>query len=285
MLPEGYRLDECRIIRNLEQGGFGIAYLAEDVLLARLVAVKEFAPAALSIHSGGSIIPRSSSLLNAFGQAKRAFLDEARALAAIDHPNIVRLHRYFEHRGAAYMIMEFVDGLHIDAYLSARIAQDGLSAAPALVRDLMLETIDGVAVLHNYEILHRGLKPANVIVRRGNGRPVILTSAPARLRKRRARRHTRRRIRRLNNTSLTAWKAPGPTFTPSPPFFIKPSRGANPTAQRPARVKKLWFPQRNLPPDVFPSVFSALSTKVWGLPFQVARALLTNGAPISSPTP
>src|SRR4051812_19822067 len=86
------RFDEYRLIRLLGQGSMGQVYLAHDVLLDRLVAVKLITDAGTD------------------GSAQRAFLVEARAIARLSHPNVVSVFRVGEVGGHPYLVSEFVAG-------------------------------------------------------------------------------------------------------------------------------------------------------------------------------
>src|SRR5712691_3517252 len=109
-LPAGYALQEYRIERVLGVGGFGLTYLALDENLHLKVAVKEYLPADIALRAPDfSIAPRSDETAELFGWGKRRFLDESRTLASFRHPNIVRVMRFFEAHGTAYMVMEFVE--------------------------------------------------------------------------------------------------------------------------------------------------------------------------------
>src|SRR6185436_10567215 len=95
-LPAGYALQEYRIEKVLGVGGFGLTYLALDGVATR--------------GADHSISPRSPDNAEHFGWGKQRFLDESRVVASFRHPNIVRVMRFFEANGTAYMVMEFVEG-------------------------------------------------------------------------------------------------------------------------------------------------------------------------------
>ncbi len=110
-LPAGYGLQEYRIEKLLGVGGFGLTYLALDQNLNLKVALKEYLPGDIALRAADqSITPSSAEWAESFGWGKRRFLDESRTLASFRHPNIVRVMRFFEANGSAYMVMEFVAG-------------------------------------------------------------------------------------------------------------------------------------------------------------------------------
>ena len=103
-LPADYALQEYRIERVLGVGGFGLTYLAIDTNLKLRVALKEYLPAEIAIRGADhSVTPNSSQSAEDFMWGKRRFLDESRTLASLRHPNIVRVMRFFEANGSAYM--------------------------------------------------------------------------------------------------------------------------------------------------------------------------------------
>jgi serine/threonine protein kinase len=120
-LPAGYALHEYRIEKVLGVGGFGLTYLALDGNHTLKVAVKENLPDDIATRgAGNSIGPRSPDTAETFGWGKQRFLDESRTLASFRHPNIVRVMRFFEANGTAYMVMEFVEGAALADWIKTR---------------------------------------------------------------------------------------------------------------------------------------------------------------------
>jgi hypothetical protein len=109
--PIGTRLGEFEIRRVLGVGGFGIVYLAFDHLLEREVALKEYMPSTLvdraeTMHV--SLISQANA--DTFALGLRSFVNEARLLARFDHPSLVKVHRFWEANGTAYMAMPLYKG-------------------------------------------------------------------------------------------------------------------------------------------------------------------------------
>jgi serine/threonine protein kinase len=174
-LPAGYSLQEYRIERVLGVGGFGLTYLAVDSNLNLKVALKEYLPDDIAQRGAdNSIGPRSPAAVDTFGWGKRRFLDESRTVASFRHPNIVRVMRFFEANGTAYMVMEFVEGAALTDWMKARRPIVEAQAA-ALVGPLL----DGLEVVHKAGFLHRDIKPGNIYVR-DDGSPVLLDFGSAR---------------------------------------------------------------------------------------------------------
>src|SRR5437899_9691839 len=150
-LPAGHALQEYRIEKVLGVGGFGLTYLALDENLHLRVAVKEYLPADIAVRAPDrTIAPRSEETAEIFGWGKRRFLDESRTLASFRHANIVRVMRFFEANGSAYMVMEFVDGAALPDWIKPRRPLPYLELG-ALARSLL----DGLEVVHKAGYTHR----------------------------------------------------------------------------------------------------------------------------------
>ena len=110
-LPPGFRLREYRIERYLGSGGFGIAYSAIDEHLDRRVAIKEYLPKSLAVRGANNRVTVGTTEDEPdFRWGLDRFLDEARALAHFEHPNIVGVKRFLEAHGTGHIVMEYVDG-------------------------------------------------------------------------------------------------------------------------------------------------------------------------------
>jgi serine/threonine protein kinase len=175
-LPAGYGLQEYRIEKLLGVGGFGLTYLALDQNLNLKVALKEYLPGDIALRAADqSIGPSSEETAETFGWGKRRFLDESRTLASFRHPNIVRVMRFFEANGSAYMVMEFVAGAALAEWIKTRRPMPYLSLS-ALVRALL----DGLEVVHKAGYTHRDIKPGNIYIR-DDETPVLLDFGSARM--------------------------------------------------------------------------------------------------------
>ncbi len=144
-LPMGYVLQErYHLLRKLATGGFGSVYIAEDVRLrGRKVAVKELS----------DVSPAS----------KQLFQQEARVLAALDHPGLVHVSDFFEEGRSVYLVMDYIEGEDLLALASQ--AQDEHRLLPyEQVLQWMLQVFEAVAYLHRHRppIIHRDIKPNNI---------------------------------------------------------------------------------------------------------------------------
>lgn len=118
-LPSHHLLDEYRIDAILGAGGFGVTYKAFDTHLENWVAIKEYFPIEWSFRAadGVTVCANTQGQTNAIaGQLSdyewglERFLDEARVLARVQHPYVVRVKRYFRGHGTAYIVMDYEEG-------------------------------------------------------------------------------------------------------------------------------------------------------------------------------
>ena len=110
-LPAGTRLAEFELRGVLGEGGFATVYRAHDHSLRRTVAIKEYMPGAIATRTpDGSVVPREASVAGTLQRGLDSFLDEARLLAQFDHPALIRVYRFWEQNGTAYMAMQLCQG-------------------------------------------------------------------------------------------------------------------------------------------------------------------------------
>ena len=178
-LPVGTMIQEYRILEVLGAGSFGIVYKAENVYLDEVVAIKEFLPSDLACRAEGTrVVPLSSSTEEPYLWALRQFLKEAQILWDLSrpsrHPNIVRVSRFHEDNGTAYMVMDFEEGRSLAAILEER----SRLPEPEL-RAILFPLLDGLERVHNASVWHRDIKPANILIR-PDGSPVFIDFGAAR---------------------------------------------------------------------------------------------------------
>ncbi|MEJ6391856.1 protein kinase [Gymnodinialimonas sp. 2305UL16-5] len=177
-LPPGWTLlgGQYEIVRLIASGGFGITYLARDTL-ERDVAVKECFPLGLAQRQAATHVVSATSAGTSehFDTARAQFLREARMLARLDHPNVVRVQTLFEENGTAYMAMDFIHGRD----LQEEIVAQGAPMAPARVLELARDLLGALDYVHNQSVLHRDIKPQNIRIDRF-GAPMLIDFGAAR---------------------------------------------------------------------------------------------------------
>jgi len=137
----GKTISHYRILEKLGEGGMGEVYLAQDTKLNRKVALK-FLPVQLSSD----------------GELKKRFKREAQAAAALNHPNIITIHEVAEHQARPFIAMEYVEG----ESLKDLTGRKELSIGEVL--DVALQISDGLSVAHQAGIVHRDIKPQNILM-------------------------------------------------------------------------------------------------------------------------
>lgn len=145
--------------RELGRGGMGIVFLARDVTLERPVAIK--------------LLPPS---LAALPGIRLRFLQEARTAAGLSHPNIIPIHAVEEAGDLVWFVMSYVPG----ETLADRVGREGPLPVPAVAR-MVQEVAWALAYAHRHGVIHRDVKPENILLERGTGRALVADFGIARL--------------------------------------------------------------------------------------------------------
>ena len=175
-LAAGTRLGEYELLSLLGVGGFGIVYLAFDHALEREVAIKEYMPASLAGRTETMHVTlRSHSDAESFALGLKSFVNEAKLLARFDHPSLLKVHRFWEANGTAYMAMPVMRGRTVK-----EIRQD-MGGAPdeAWMRRILMPLLGAVERLHSEGVYHRDIAPDNIQIE-PDGSPVLLDFGAAR---------------------------------------------------------------------------------------------------------
>ena len=161
-LPDGTRVGEVEINGLIGEGGFGIVYLATDHSLQRQVAVKEYMPSSLAARTGEGfdVSVKSERHRETFQAGLKSFVNEARLLARFDHPSLVKVYRFWEANGTAYMMMPFYEG----PTLKRALADLGHAPDEALLRSWLRPLLDALDVIHASSCYHRDIAPDNILL-------------------------------------------------------------------------------------------------------------------------
>ena len=156
---------EYRIERVLGQGGFGITYLAILVSSNRQVAIKELfiggSGQAINDRRGNQVVVTNSANQHSFNQQKAKFKKEALRLANLNHPNLVKVHEFFEENGTAYYVMDYIEG----ESLRTKLNREGV-LSEGLVLKYLQQLLPALETAHKQNIWHLDIKPENIMVDR-----------------------------------------------------------------------------------------------------------------------
>ena len=168
-LQPGTHVGDLQINAILGVGTFGITYLATDPAIGTRFALKEYFPSKhVARREDGFLEADDEKSAQAFADGMQGFLNEARLVAALEHPNIVRVLRYFEANGTAYFLMPFYKGQPLHRQLESKGVVDRESA-----KALIIPLMDALEYLHSEGVVHQDIKPANIYMT-DTGEPVLL---------------------------------------------------------------------------------------------------------------
>ncbi|SFV66081.1 Serine/threonine protein kinase [hydrothermal vent metagenome] len=160
-LEIGYKIGgHNEVVKVLGQGGFGIVYLVKDThRLDALFVIKELFSRDFSFrHRDGKTVYNKAEAKNIFKKIQEDIISEVNILQRIRNPNIVEGYGFFEENNTIYSIMEFIDGVDLDKYL-----KETPPFTEAEGKDLLLQIINGIKEIHALNILHRDMKPSNIM--------------------------------------------------------------------------------------------------------------------------
>jgi serine/threonine protein kinase len=141
-----------RLVSEIGRGAMGIVYLGEDEGLGRRVAIKTILASMDTVEQAGYLA---------------RFKQEAKALGGLNHPSIITVFEFGDEGGIAYLAMEYLEGKDLRELISAR----KLDLASAV--DVAAQVADGLAFAHGRGVVHRDVKPGNVMVIEGNRAKVM----------------------------------------------------------------------------------------------------------------
>ena len=173
-LPIGHQLQDYEIRKVLSAGGFSFVYIARDAE-QKTVAIKEYLPTSLALRTEGAHIEISPEAIGNFRHGLKCFFEEGRALANIDHKNIVRVLNFFRANDTVYMVMHYERGKSLQDY----ILSQSEPVSENFVRRVFSELLNGLREVHAQKLLHLDIKPANIYIRL-DGSPVLLDFGSAR---------------------------------------------------------------------------------------------------------
>jgi len=174
-LPEGFQLDNYRVLRLIASGGFSFVYLAHDENETP-VAIKEYLPATLALRTAESaapVVPEEN--LATFRYGLKCFFEEGRALAGLQHPNVVRVLNFFRANDTVYLVMRYERGRTLQEHIHKKTG----TIKEEWIRGTFASLLNGLREVHSNKLLHLDIKPGNIYVR-NDGNPVLIDFGAAR---------------------------------------------------------------------------------------------------------
>ena len=142
-MKSGQIIDErYKIVNHIGSGGMADVYLAYDPILERDVAIKFLR------------VGKTDAM-----DATKRFEREALSVSELNHPNVVNLFDVGEDEEGKFIVMEYVDGMDLKAYI-----RENHPIPVDIIQNLMIQILSGVQAAHNIGIVHRDLKPQNIMV-------------------------------------------------------------------------------------------------------------------------
>lgn len=171
-LPIGSTLmqGKYRIVAVLGQGGFGITYKGEHTMLGTTVAIKEFfMKGACERDENSTHVTTSQSNSELASRFRTKFLKEAKTLAALKHPNIIRVFDVFEDNGTAYYVMDYIEGNNLSDIVEGK----GRLSEPLALKYIR-QVANALDYLHQKKLLHLDVKPANILLDKNTGNAILI---------------------------------------------------------------------------------------------------------------
>ena len=178
-LPETVLQNQYLVGRMLGRGGFGVTYFGYDLALERVVAIKEYFPRELALRDSQSIsLSAYSDHVADFTSGCERALRESRLAAGLGYiPCIVHVYNALMTNNTVYIIMEYIDGETLTAYVSRNGGKLSLQRTVELLQPIA----DALATLHARNVIHRDVKPDNIMIRRDSEKAVLLDFGAARV--------------------------------------------------------------------------------------------------------
>ena len=149
-----------RIERLLGQGGFGITYLAVQTSDNRQVAIKELFLNGVNERVGTVIQVSNSTNDTLFEKQKEKFKKEAKRIMSLDNEHIVKVYDLFEENNTVYYVMDYLKG----ESLASKMKREGHPLTESEVMDILPQLLDALSEIHQYQIWHLDIKPANIML-------------------------------------------------------------------------------------------------------------------------
>ena len=165
---------QYRISRFINCGGFGITYLAKDSL-DREVVIKECFSSTFCRRTETRVRARSQGTRDHMSKIVKSFLNEARSLASLTHPNIVGVHQVFEDNDTAYMALDYIRGSDLLEIIDEKKAE----LSPDQIVGIAAKLVSAIGYIHDNGLLHCDISPDNIFINQ-DGEPILIDFGAAR---------------------------------------------------------------------------------------------------------
>jgi len=164
-LQTGTVVDDYIIERELAHGGFSSVYLARQRSDQVQVAIKEYLPRKLAHRTwNNEVVANDEESKKLFARGRGLFIEEAKVLATLKHPNIVEVINFFQANSTVYLVMTYDYGVTLDRLLKAK----EVTVTESWLMDIFASLLRGLKLIHEHNLLHLDVKPANLLIRPDN---------------------------------------------------------------------------------------------------------------------
>lgn len=167
-LQPGSRIHRYEILKVLGSGAFGVVYLVQHVSLGYQVVIKEYLPRTLAHRVQGRVVPLQANVEEVFEQSLLRFKQECETLLTLNHNNIVYVYDCFYDGGTAYMVMHRETGNTLWESYAEQVQQQQRALRWQQLAKIMPGVLQGLAYMHQRELIHRDIKPGNIFLRAGS---------------------------------------------------------------------------------------------------------------------
>lgn len=171
-LPKGSILkDKYEVRKNISVSELSMVYIGMDSACKRKCIIKEYFPRKLVLRDMDhkSVLCKMPSLKSKYLHERELFLNEALILKSSNHINIAKCMDYFIENNSAYIVIEYYEGKTLDQYMK----DEEFVSIPAFLRQIYIPVINAVDSLHKKGVIHRDIKPTNIIISQ-EGIPVMI---------------------------------------------------------------------------------------------------------------
>ncbi len=164
-LQTGTIIDDYMIERELAHGGFSSVYLARQLQDQVQVAIKEYLPRKLAHRTwNNQVVANSEESKRLFAHGRSLFVEEAKVLATLKHPNIVDVISFFQANATVYLVMTYDYGITLDKLIQHK----QINLSDQWFVSVFGSLLNGLHTIHEQKFLHLDIKPANLLIRPGN---------------------------------------------------------------------------------------------------------------------